>query len=277
MRILRQVVLIIWCGIGASALHAQLPFYTDDSEVTDSGTLHFESFDEYDGLQSSQYPNLRQNTTNFKVNMGMPHNLELDFDFPYLGIFRTATSENSEGLGDMDMGLKWKARKAGGPWRGPALATSLYIEFPTGNVKEQLGSGLRDYWLNTIAQEEFSDKTRMNVNFGFLFAGNTSTGVVGVQTLHGHVYTGGLSLVHDVNARLSLGGEVYGGVADVKGLGRDQLQAMLGAQYALTKLLTVTLAVLGGKYEASPPIGGQVGIAVDFPGFVKRWTHAQEP
>jgi hypothetical protein len=26
--------------------------------VTDEGTLHFESFDEFDGLQSVQYPNL---------------------------------------------------------------------------------------------------------------------------------------------------------------------------------------------------------------------------
>jgi len=39
-----------------------------------------------------------------------------------------------------------------------------------------LGSGLIDYWLNTMAQKPFTEKSRMNVNFGFLFAGNTSTG-----------------------------------------------------------------------------------------------------
>ena len=43
-------------------------------------------------------------------------------------------------------------------------------------------------------QEPFSDKTRLNANFGFLFAGNTSTGVLGIQTTRGHVYTGGISL-----------------------------------------------------------------------------------
>ena len=39
---------------------------------------------------------------------------------------------------------------------------------------------------------------------GYLFAGNTSTGVLGIQTTRGHVYTGGLSVLHDLNARLTL-------------------------------------------------------------------------
>ena len=70
----------------AKPLWAQMPFYTDNPDVTDRGTLHFEFFNEFDGLQSSQYPNLRQNTSNGKVNYGLPHNLELDFDIPYLSI-----------------------------------------------------------------------------------------------------------------------------------------------------------------------------------------------
>ncbi|HTT05379.1 MAG TPA: hypothetical protein VMF64_08820 [Steroidobacteraceae bacterium] len=54
------------------AIKAQMPFYTDDTEVTALGTLHIESFDEIDALQSSQYPDLRQNTANFKLNVGLP-------------------------------------------------------------------------------------------------------------------------------------------------------------------------------------------------------------
>jgi hypothetical protein len=72
--------------LGVSALvparpaQAQLPFYTDDPSVTAPWKLHFEFFNEYDFLQSTQYPNLRQNTDNFKLNVGLPHNLEVDFD-----------------------------------------------------------------------------------------------------------------------------------------------------------------------------------------------------
>src|SRR5581483_6347055 len=267
----RRLLLILVCCLGCAVpLCAQLPFYTDDSEVTEEGTLHFEFFNEYDGLQSSQFPNLRQNTANGKINYGLPHNLEIDFDAPYLSIYRSSTNPSSNGIGDSDMGLKWKFRKANPGDRAPALAASLYIELPTGNVREQLGSGLEDYWLNSIAQELFTDKTRVTANFGFLFAGNTSTGVVGISTTHGHVYTGGLSLVHDFNPKLSLGAEAYGGLADASGLGRDQLQGLAGGSYSLNDRFSIAFGILGGRYEASPRVGGQIGFAIDFPHWLRR-------
>lgn len=278
MRTLRRVFFLLLCGGWCASLaHAQLPFYTDDSEVTESGTLHFEFFNEYDGLQSSQFPDLRQNTANFKLNYGLPYNLELDVDAPLLLIARATGSSNSSGFGDTDMGVKWKFHKASLPSHLPALAATLYIEFPTGDESQELGSGLTDYWLNAIAQEPFSDKTRLNANFGYLFAGNTSTGVIGVQTARGHVYTGGLSLLHDFTPRLTLGGEAYGGLADTSGLGKDQLQGLVGGQYALNSRLSITFAILGGRYEASPQVGGQMGFAVDFPQFFHRAARRHGP
>ncbi|HEY6490948.1 MAG: transporter [Terracidiphilus sp.] len=263
---MNRFVFLIVCAIcHAGPLFAQMPFYTDDADVTDRRVLHFEFFNEYDGLQSSQYPNLNQNTANFKLNYGLPHNLELDVDVPYLGIYRARGAQTSAGIGDTDMGVKWKLPSPSPAPHFPAFAASLYIEVPTGSVRQQLGSGLTDYWLNAIAQEPLSDKTRVTANFGFLFAGNTSTGVIGVQTVRGHVFTGGLSLLHDFSPRLTLGVEGYGGVADTGGLGRDQLQALIGGSRTLRNGLSITFAVLGGQYEASPSIGGQAGFAIDFP------------
>jgi len=253
---------------------AQLPFYTDDPAVTEAGVLHFEFFNECDGLQSSQFPDLRQNTANFKFNYGLKHGLELDLDFPYLSIYRAAGTKSSSGFGDTDLGIKWNFHKASpGSWV-PELGASFYSEFPTGDEHNGLGSGLSDYWLNTIAQEPFTEKTRMNANLGFLFAGNTSTGVIGIQTRHGHVFTSGVSLIHDFNARLSLGGEVYAGIADT-GLGRTQLQGLIGGEYAIHNGLGFTFGLLGGKYEASPRVGGQIGFAVDFPA-VFRGSHSRD-
>lgn len=249
----------------AAAATAQMPFYTDDPGVTEKKVIHFEFFNEFDGLQSSQYPNLNQNTANFRLNFGLPHNLELDIDAPYLSIHRTNGQKDSAGLGDLNLGVKWRFLNGDVRSHRPALATTLYIEAPTGNVSEQLGSGVADYWLNAIAQEPFTDKTRVTANFGFLFAGNTSTGVIGIQTTRGHVYTEGLSLLHDFSERTTLGVEVYGGIADADGLGRDQLQGLVGGSYQLRDGLDLTFAVMGGKYEASPKVGGQVGFAVDFP------------
>jgi len=168
------------------------------------------------------------------------------------------------------MGVKWNFRGLSQGSYLPALSASLYIEFPTGNERQQLGSGLTDYWLNFIAQVPLTDKTRVTTNVGFLFAGNTSTGVVGIQTRRGHVYTGGVSLLHDFSPRLTLGGEAYGGIADATGLGRSQLQGLFGGMYAIKNGFSITFAVLGGKYEASPRIGGQVGFAIDLPAIFRR-------
>ena len=163
-------------------------------------------------------------------------------DTPYLSIFRAVGTPTSAGQGDTDLGVKWNFRTASQASHLPALGASLYIEFPTGNTRQQLSSGLTDYWLNFIAQEPITDKTRVNANIGFLFAGNTSTGVVGIQTTRGHVYTGGLSLLHDFNPRLTLGGEVYGGIAANNGLSRSQLQGLVGGMYAIRRGLSLTFA-----------------------------------
>ena len=251
----------------AAPLFAQLPFYTDDPAVTERGKFHFEFFNEFDALQH-QYPNLRQNTTNYKLNYGLPHNLELDLDFPYLSIFRFVETPNSTGAGDTNLGVKWNFHKEVPGSRIPALSASLYIEFPTGDARQQLGSGLIDYWLTLIAQKRLSDKTRINSNLGYLFAGNTSTGALGIQSSRGHVYIGGLSALHDFNARLTLGVEVYGAFTKNGTLGRSQLQAMIGGQFAVRRGMTLDFGLLGGKYIASPRIGAQVGFSLDFPDLV---------
>jgi hypothetical protein len=195
----------------------------------------------------------------------LPHGFEIDADAPWLTINRAAGSPDANGPGDTEVGIKWNFRKAPRPLSAPALSASLYIEFPTGDKQQQLSSGLSDYWLNSIVQEPLSDKTRINANFGFLFAGNTSTGVIGTDNTRGHVYTGGFSFQHDFTPRVTLGAELYGAIADNKSLGKDQLQGLTGGSYQLTQRFAVTFAILGGSHIASPKIGGQIGFEADFP------------
>jgi Putative MetA-pathway of phenol degradation len=253
-------------------LHAQLPFYTDDTGVTERGKWHFEFFNEYDALQL-QVPNLRQNTANFKLNYGLPHNLEVDVDSPYLSIYRTAGSKASSGVGDTNLGLKANFHKESESSRVPALAASFYIELPSGDSSQQLGSGLEDYWLNLISQKSLSPKTRLTGNLGYLFAGNTSTGALGTQNTRGHVITGGISLLHDFRPSLTLGAELYGAYTGNGDLGRTQFQAMGGGQYAVRNGLSFCFGLLGGKYVASPRFGAQIGFAMDFPAVFHPASH----
>ena len=254
----------------AKPMLGQLPFYTDDPAVTEAGKWHFEFFNEFDKLQAPQFPNLRQNTANYKLNYGLPHNLEIDVDAPYLAIFRALQTPGSTGTGDMNLGLKWEFHKEKPGQRLPALGVSFYVEFPTGDASQQLGSGLKDYWLNFIGQKSLSPKTRVNANAGYLFAGNTSTGVVGITTVRGHVFAGGVSLLHDYTERLTLGAELYGGIASTGDLGRSQFQLLLGGTYGIRNGLAFSFGVLGGRFIASPLVGAQIGFAVDFPDVVRR-------
>jgi len=270
----RPILLLFSALCIAEPLAAQLPFYTDDPAVTERGKVHFEFFNELDALQL-QYPNVRQNTANYKLNYGLPFNLELDVDVPYLAIFRAVGLPNAVGGGDTNFGVKWEFHKESGSSRVPALGASLYIEFPTGDANRQLGSGLTDYWLNLIAQKSLSETTRVNVNLGYLFAGNSSTGVLGIQTTRGRVYTGGISVLHDFTPRLTLGGEVYGGYSNNGDLARSQLQGLVGGQYVLRRGLSFDFGALGGRYVASPRIGAQIGFSVDFPDVFRKESRKQ--
>jgi Putative MetA-pathway of phenol degradation len=272
-RSLSATLLLLPLLFGASASRAQMPFYTDNADVTPPKKLHVEIFDEVDGLQSSQFPDVRQNTANLRVNFSPISGLELDLDAPYITIYRAPESQASRGIGDTDLGAKWNFREAIPDSTRPAFSVSFYVEFPTGNAQQELGSGLTDYWLNFILEKPFSDTTRLNANLGVLFAGNTSTGDLGIQTRRGQVYTGGVSLLHDFTPRLTLGVELYGGVSDGAGQDKTQLQAMFGAQYTIRDGLTLCLGLLGGKYGATPQIGGQIGFSIDLPDAYRPQEH----
>ena len=112
------------------------------------------------------------------------------------------------------------------------------LSSPTGDVSQQLGSGLNDYWLNLIEQKSLSSKTRITGNLGYLFAGNTSTGALGTQTTRGHVAPRGFSLLHDFRPSLTFGAEVFGAYTGNGNLGKSQLQAMVGGQNVIRKGLT---------------------------------------
>ena len=149
MRLTVRVLTADWPACSASAggftLNCLFIPMTPQSLNVESGTS---SSSTNMTLFSFNTPILRQNTANFKLNYGLPHNLELDVDSPYLSIYRTAGNQPSTGVGDTNMGIKTNFRKESATSRVPALAASFYVEFPTGDASQQLGSGLNDYWLN---------------------------------------------------------------------------------------------------------------------------------
>jgi hypothetical protein len=261
--VISLLILLFTCTASASA---QLPFYTDDSDTTEKGKFHLEIYNEHDILQRSAYPAKRQNTLVFTLNYGLTEKLEVGVNVPIITISsaRTATPHNVTGQGDTQFGLKYKLVEERESSRLPALSVVFYVETPTGEVKKQLGSGLVDYYLYGIVQKSLTNKTKLRVNGGVLFSGNSSTGLIGVQAERGQVYTANTSVVKDFTERLTLGAEIFGAISNRGSLNRGQITSQFGGNYVLTKKLTLSFGILAGGFTASPRAGAHLGFAYDF-------------
>jgi len=245
---------------------AQIPFYTDDADTTSKGKFHFEIFNEHDVLQKDSYPTKRQNTLVFTLNYGVTDRLELGVNAPVITLSNSRIIEprTLTGQGDTQLGLKFKLWDEREGSKLPAFTAAFYVEFPTGDVHKQLGSGITDFWLYGIAQKSLTSKTKARFNGGVIFSGNNSTGLIGIETERGRVFTGNASLVRDFSDKWKIGAEVFGAVTNNFKLNRGQLTAQIGGSYAWNKKLTLTLGVLGGRFASSPRAGVSVGMAYDF-------------
>jgi len=248
------------------AAHSQIPFYTDDADTTPQGNFHLEIYNEHDLLQRSSYPAKRQNTTVFTLNYGLTKRLELGINGPLITLINSRIVEprTVSGIGDVQFGMKYRFRdeREGSSW--PAFAAVLNVEVPTGNTQKQLGSGLTDYSIYGIAQKSLTHRTKARFNGGIIFSGNSSTGLIGINTVRGQVFTGNASLVRDFTSRLQLGVEVFGGVTNNFQLDRGQFTGQLGGDYAVNQKLTLTFGLLGGRFSGSPRAGLHLGFAYDF-------------
>lgn len=260
------IFILTFVFLSASHAYAQIPFYTDDAETTEKGKFHFEFFNEHDWLQKSSLPGKTQNTTNFTLNYGLTDRIELGLNAPILNISNTRQSllGRQSGFGDTQLGVKVKLRDERDGSRLPAVSVVFYVELPTGSTRKQTGSGLLDYWLYGVLQKSLTKRTKARLNGGILFAGNSSTGLIGIEGTRGQVFTANGSLVRDFTPKLQLGAELFGGVTNNFNLTRGQLEAQLGGSYSVLDNFAFTFGVLAGRFPASPRAGFHLGFAYDF-------------
>jgi hypothetical protein len=250
----------------ATAAHAQQPFITDDADVTDRGKFHFEFSNEFDLLQRDAFPGIRQNTASFELAYGLWPNVEISLEAPLITIFnarRTGAPRTVSGIGDTNLSVKYNFLREREGSRRPALTLSGAVEIPTGSTRRGLGSGVADFSLNGVLQKSVTRRTKYRLNGGVIFSGNTLTGAVGLRT-RGTVYTGSTSVVREFTPKLQLGAEMSGALARNANLGKGQLRWQVGGNHTLRENLTLDFGLVAGRYSASPRVGAQLGISLDF-------------
>jgi hypothetical protein len=259
----RTIVLML---LSALPLRAQQPFYTDDAEVSDRGALRVELSNEFDLLQHSAFPGLKQNTLVYRFGYGLTSRIELGVDAPLIAILKASSvaSRDAFGPGDTNFAVKYKVAEEHPGSRLPAFALRMNVEAPTGNVKDQLGSGLVDYWLYGALQKTMPKKTVLHVNLGVLFAGNGATGLIGIPT-RGRAFTAGTSAIRRMRPKLKLGGEITAAIPNKLELRRGQLQVQVGGNLEIKKATSLDFGVVVGHFAVSPRFGLQVGFTTGWP------------
>jgi hypothetical protein len=264
-RLSRLIFLLTFVLSVVTSTRAQQPFVTDDTDTTPKGHFHFEFSNEFDWLHRSSFPSVKQNTADFELDYGLLENLEIGIESPWLTIINSAstTPRTVSGIGDTNVSLKYNFLRERENSRMPAMAVGVNLELPTGDTKRQLGSGLADLYLNCIFQKSLSSKTKLRWNAGILFSGNETTGVVGIKS-RSTVFTGGASLVKQFTPKLQLGAELTGAITKAFGTGQGQLQTLVGGNYQFRKNASFDFGLIAGKFAASPRVGTQFGLSIDF-------------
>jgi hypothetical protein len=260
----RAFLLTAFLFLPAVSVGAQQPFYTDDADVTEFKHFHIQFSNEFDVLQRFEYPSLTQNTSVLEVGYGLAKNLEISVNGPLIGISnsRIITPRRVVGLGDIELQVKFNPIKEKEGSRMPALAATFAVEFPTGNTNKGLGSGLADYFVNGIMQKSVTKKTTLRLNGGILFAGNDTTGEIGIKT-RGTAFVGGASVVKQFTRKLDLGVEVTGALTKTLHLDEGQVQTQFGGNYILTKKMSLDFGIVAGKFNTAR-FGAQLGFSIDF-------------
>jgi hypothetical protein len=263
--LLRTLLGALILFFAVTAALAQQPFVTDDADTVPKGKFELQLVNEMDVLQREEYPAKTQNTASAELSYGLTDDIEIGFAPPLLAVHnaRVVSPRTVAGLGDATLHVKYNFYKEREGSRLPAMSITGVVQFPTGSVSRGLGTGLYDYYVNGVLQKSISEKTKVRLNGGILFAGSTVNGELGIRT-RGRVFTGGGSIVKQVSKRLDLGVELTGAVTSNFQLSKGQLQGQFGGNYALRKNMTLDFGLVAGRFVASPRAGALLGLTVEF-------------
>lgn len=227
------------------------PFLTTESAVPlDRGQTKLET-----GLKYERFSNSSKTyTLNAELTTGIINNLEFLVNVPF--IFKRASQDNTEGLGDVTMKAKLRFLK-GREATPVSIAGQLIIKFPSGD-RDSLGTGEADVGFQLVATQEFPLITA-HLNLGYTFMGNPP----------GREFRDILSysLAFEYEAlpnTLKLVGELTGHRQEDPAKSGDPLSLLAGIVHRLDKQVTIDGGLAIGITSVSPDYTINVGLTYNF-------------
>jgi hypothetical protein len=216
------------------AAHAGPPFVTDDPVPVDLG--HWEVY----GFTAGTH--VQDDTSGVlagtEVNYGAAPNLQLHVIVP-LAYDDPKFGSTQVGLGDVELGAKYRFITPGEKDWFPQVGIFPLIEVPSGNADRGLGQGRTRVFLPVWLQKDFGDWTTYG---GGGYWTNPGPGN------KGYWFTGWL-LQRQVTKQLALGAEVFHDTAMTVG-GRDSAGFNLGGVYDFTEHYHLLFSAGRGLHDA---------------------------
>jgi hypothetical protein len=233
-----------------SASQAGPPFITDDPEPVELGHWEVYAFSASTQVQGD----IGGTLGGTEVNYGAAPNLQLHVIVP-LAYDSPSGGPFVAGLGDIELGAKYRFITPGEDDWYPQVGIFPLIEMPAGNPERGLGAGKMREYLPIWLQKDWGDWTSYGGG-GYWFnpgAGNQNYWFVGWL------------LQNQVTKQLALGAEVFHQTADTIG-GKDTTSFNVGGIYDFNE--NYHLLFSGGRGLQNPALTNQFSYYLAI-----QWTH----
>lgn len=226
---------------------AEAALFTDDTSTTDKGHFDLEyCFDYYHEAEKEYNPE----TEDYSLNVSKETDLTLDLtvgllansDFavtvPYAFIDTTSLGK-ANGFWDISTCLKYRFFEEKGIF--PSFALTFDFKSDSGNDDKALGTGKRDYALNSIFTKNIGDNA-FDLNLGYVFVGGKAADVFFYSTDWSRELFDGLVFCVEL-----YGENTFEGASDL-----NVLSGAVSLDYQLTPMISIESGFAAGITKASP-------------------------
>ncbi len=242
MKIIKSLLVGLFCVCVVSNVYAARPLNTDDAGVVAQKEVEVEVGYEYS--DASDY----ENNLSLVLTTGLLESLDIGIEIPYQNVDRLFL-ENQKGVGDVTITSKYNFLSDQDLFDA---AVSFSYKMDNGNENKSLGTGNKEYSISAIISKAVQDYV-FHFNLGSSF-------IESADDLINYNVAVDCSLTDHIN----LVAELFGSHDFSGGFDENSLSTLMGITYELGKHAVYDLGITFGLSDAEPDFKVATGFTFVF-------------
>ncbi|MFC1658374.1 transporter [Candidatus Omnitrophota bacterium] len=238
------LIMLCFCFVCIPLSFAARPLCTDDAGTVAKNEFELETGIEYVNQADKEV------ALCFVLKTGILDRMDLGIEVPYKFIDFQAGSK-TDGFDDIILVTKYNFLQETDTL--PALSVSFSFKSDSGNNDRSLGTGKREYAINSILSKSLHAIT-LHFNLGYVFKED----LPGEDLEDVLIYS--LAMEYPLNERLNLVGDITGENECRNTFDDNSTAGLIGFNYSLTDIITYDLGVGFEISEASPDFVVRTGL-----------------